>query len=30
MLIAQTYHEKLTLVTHDAKLFAYPIPIVKA
>jgi PIN domain nuclease of toxin-antitoxin system len=30
MLVAQAYHEKLTLVTHDARLFAYPIPIVRA
>jgi PIN domain nuclease of toxin-antitoxin system len=29
MLIAQACHEKLTLVTHNARLFAYPIPIVK-
>ena len=30
MLVAQAYHEKLTLVTHDARLFAYPIPVVRA
>jgi hypothetical protein len=30
MLVAQVYHEKLTLVTQDARLFAYPIPIVRA
>jgi PIN domain nuclease of toxin-antitoxin system len=30
MLVAQAYHEKLTLVTHDPRLFAYPIPIVRA
>ena len=29
MLIAQAYHEGLTLVTHDARLFVYPIPIVR-
>ena len=30
MLIAQARHEGLTLVTHDRRLFAYPIPIVRA
>lgn len=30
MLVAQAYHEGLTLVTHDSMLFAYPIPIVRA
>ena len=30
MLVAQAYHEKLTLVTDDARLFAYPIPIFRA
>jgi PIN domain nuclease of toxin-antitoxin system len=30
MLVAQAYHEKLTLVTHDARSFAYPIPILRA
>jgi PIN domain nuclease of toxin-antitoxin system len=30
MLVAQAYCEKLTLVTHDARLFVYPIPIVRA
>ena len=30
MLIAQAHYEGLTLVTHDRRLFAYPIPIVRA
>jgi PIN domain nuclease of toxin-antitoxin system len=30
MLVAQAHHEGLTLITHNRRLFAYSIPIVRA
>lgn len=30
MLVAQARHERLTLITHDRRLFAYDVPIIRA
>ena len=29
-LVAQARHERLTLITHDRRLFAYDVPIIRA
>jgi PIN domain nuclease of toxin-antitoxin system len=30
MLVAQACHERLTLITHDPRLFAYEVAIMRA